>query len=237
MTESDHVEISELLDRPDAHLSDLQKQWLDRRLWYHPLMYASVFTLIWAGMKIAFRVRCSGLKNIPASGPWLLTPNHSSSLDPMAIGAALGYRRVRNLWWAGWDEPILKTGFRRFINRTAKVMPISRGRESLAAAAAILRRNQPLVWFPEGTRSTDGELQEFKPGVGVLLKQLSIDAIPCHIAGAYSAMPAPGHTIKSLTPITVRFGEPFSATEFPNASEEELAAMLRERVAALNDHV
>lgn len=228
-----HEEIADLLASPDEHLSDLQAQWLNERTWYHSLVYASVFTFIWAGMKIAFRVRAEGLQHVPETGPWLLAPNHSSSLDPPAIGAALGYRRVKKLWWAGWDEPILKTAFRRFINRTAQVMPIDRTSKSLAAAAAILQREQPLVWFPEGTRSTDGELQEFKPGVGVLLKHFAIPAIPCRIIGSYEAMPAPGHSIKSLSQITVRFGEPFRAEDFPDADDEQLAALLRERVANL----
>lgn len=220
---------------PDDEPNELQTRWLTKRLWYHGPTYLLLYSAIWATMKTVFRLRAIGLENIPESGAYLLTPNHSSSLDPAAIGAAMGYRRVGRLWWAGWDKPILKTGIRRFVNRTAQVMPIERGKESLVAAAAILRRESPLAWFPEGTRSTDGELQPFKSGAGLLLNWFPIPAIPCHIEGTYRAMPAPGHSLRALPAITVRFGKPVFAADHADLNEGELTDLLHDRVAALRD--
>ena len=69
----------------------------------------------------------------------------------------------------------------RLISRLAQVVPIDLGRtglSSLAFGAAVLRRGQSLVWFAEGERSLTGDLQPFKPGMGVLLSYYPVPVIP-----------------------------------------------------------
>src|SRR3546814_20634381 len=59
----------------------------------------------------------------------------------------------------------------------------------VAFAAAILKRGRGLIWFPEGSRSTDGRLQRFKPGIGVLLDRFRVPVVPVVIEGAHEAWP------------------------------------------------
>jgi long-chain acyl-CoA synthetase len=86
------------------------------------------------------------------------------------------------------------------------VDPRRAGVSSLAFGAAVLARGKSLIWFPEGERSPSGELQRFKPGIGMLLEHFQTPVVPVSIHGTYKAMPRGKATIRP-TKITVVFGE------------------------------
>jgi long-chain acyl-CoA synthetase len=101
------------------------------------------------------------------------------------------------------------------VSRLAKVIPIDPRRgviSSLVFAAAVLERGDNLVWFPEGGISRDGKLQDFKPGIGLLLMHYPVSVVPIWIDGTYDALPS-GKMIPRLRKITVTFGEPIEARE------------------------
>ncbi len=88
-------------------------------------------------------------------------------------------------------------------------VPIERDEVGLAGlrmVGSILGRGEPVVIFPEGTRSRTGELQEFKPGVGLIAWEYQVPIVPAFIKGAFQAMPA-GKSLPKPHPIEVRFGE------------------------------
>ena len=66
-----------------------------------------------------------------------------------------------------------------------------------------------LVLFPEGSRSDDGRIQEFKPGVGHLANETGTPVVPMHIRGAYQVMPR-GQKLPLPGPIRVRIGKPMT---------------------------
>jgi long-chain acyl-CoA synthetase len=181
------------LDEPEAALDEEARRWL------RPLDPASrglslaIYWLNRAAMRLLFRVRCSGLENLPGEGPFVITPNHSSLLDPLALGASLEYWLLRRTYWAGWTGIVFSGPVRRRLARLAQAVPIDPRRgaaSSLAFAAAILKRKMTLVWFPEGRRSDDGTLQAFMPGLGLLLEHYhSVPVVPVVIRGAYEAWP------------------------------------------------
>jgi long-chain acyl-CoA synthetase len=76
------------------------------------------------------------------------------------------------------------------LTHTVPIEPQHGARSSLAFGAAILRRGDGLVWFPEGGLSPDGRVQPFKPGLGLLLSQFRIPVVPVLIQGTFEAMPA-----------------------------------------------
>jgi long-chain acyl-CoA synthetase len=75
------------------------------------------------------------------------------------------------------------------LTHTVPIEPQHGARSSLAFGAAILRRGDGLVWFPEGGLSPDGHVQPFKPGLGLLLSQFRIPVVPVLIEGTFEAMP------------------------------------------------
>ncbi len=71
----------------------------------------------------------------------------------------------------------------------------------------VLRNGKSLLIFPEGGRSFDGELMEFKKGVGILAIELNIPVIPAYIEGSFEALPRSA-TWPKFRQIKVAFGKP-----------------------------
>lgn len=197
-------------EEPEAVLSEEQKRWLQPP---GPLAQGLAFCLYWLNrglMRLLFRTRCQGIEHLPDRLPFLLSPNHTSFLDPLVLAASLDYRLLRRTFWAGWTGVVFTSAARRAAARLAQVVPIDPRQgaaASLAFGAAILRRENALVWFPEGARSEDGTLQPFMPGIGMLLEHCPVPVVPVVISGAYEAWPRQ-RALPRLAPITVTIHPP-----------------------------
>jgi long-chain acyl-CoA synthetase len=192
-----------------------------------------------AVVRLVFRLRVRGLENLP-DNPCLICPNHASFLDPFVVAAALPYDRLRRTWWTGWTGILFAGPVRRGFSRLAQVLPVDPDRGAASAlelGAAVLRRGDDLVWFPEGVRSPDGRLQSFQPGVGALVQRSSALLVPAYIKGTFAAwprhrrLPRPGQ-------VTMIFGPPRTPEDLlgsgSGASDaERIANGLREAVASL----
>ncbi|WP_448507932.1 AMP-binding protein [Immundisolibacter sp.] len=229
-----------LLDDPLAALDAEQRQWLQPvPAWAVPLR-AVLLGLTWLLMRGLFRLRVTGREHLPASGAFLLAPNHGSYLDAPALGAALGRRALRDLCWAGWTGIMLASRPMRLVSRLARVLPMDSERRALSSLAfglAALRAGNALVWFPEGARSKTGALEAFLPGIGLLLEHTDVPVLPVYIEGAYQAWPIYRRWPRTGR-ITVHIGAPIKATELltgpgPGQPHERAARALREAVAGL----
>ncbi len=186
------AERQHILDDPEGSLSEEQKRWLTPQNVWQRGMGRLTYAVTLFIMRALFRLDVRGTEHLPAEGPYVLAPNHVSYLDPFAVGAALGYRRLRTTFWAGWTGLLFANWFVRRFSRIARVVPIDPDRavgSSLAFGGTILKRGLMLVWFPEGMRSETGELTAFKPGLGVLLERFGVPVLPVTIEGAYEAWP------------------------------------------------
>lgn len=231
------AEAPELFDNPDAALTERQRRWLE------PLPGAAraaawlIYRLDRALVRTLFRLRVEGLDRVPRDHPFIIAPNHTSYLDPFVVAAALGFDQLRNIHWGGWTGAVLANRGVRLVTRLAQTVPIEgeRGlRSSLAAGAAVLKRNRSLVWFPEGARSPDGELKRFRPGIGMLLTHFDVPVVPVHIRGAYESLPRGSRRLR-LRPIRIVFGTPVRAEALEARGEGEEA---HDRIAnALHDAV
>ena len=227
-------ERSRAVELGEESLSPRQQQWLAPVTGQRWGMRRVLFGFNRLAMRLFFRLRVIGRDHVPASGPLILAPNHVSSLDPFALAAALDPVRLDETWWAGWRKAVLRNPLRSFINRLAHTVPIEKDATGLTVGAAILRRGRILVWFPEGHRSPDGQLQPFKRGVGVLMQELSAPVVPAHIAGTHAAMPPDARLPRSFPRITVTFGQPLTITDLGSSEDlDELVDALRQRLAAL----
>jgi long-chain acyl-CoA synthetase len=190
-------------------------------------------------MRSMFRVRADGLAHLPSSGPFLLTPNHLSYLDPFAIAAVLSWQQLQDVYWAGWSGLLFRGPITRMFSRATQVVPVDPERgltSTLLFARAILDRGRALAWFPEGERSRDGGIHRFLPGAGLLIQKSHVPAVPVLIAGSYEAWP-PGRSLPRIHPIHLTFGQPLSlADSEPDGEADEAARIadrLREAVVAL----
>jgi long-chain acyl-CoA synthetase len=185
----------------------------------------------------AFRLLVSGLDNVPMRGPYVIACNHLSDLDPLVVAAALGRARLEGVWWGGDVGRLFGSSAGRALARIAHIFPVDERRPASAIAfgAEVLRRGNALVWFPESWRSPDGELQEFRSGIGHLLRNTPVSVIPARIAGTFEAMPR-GRRVPRPTAVRIVFGAPLEPKTLGlpgDAGPAQIAGALREAVAAL----
>lgn len=190
-------------------------------------------------MRGLFRLRVTDTATLPVSGAFVITPNHVSDLDGLAIAAALPWSQFRRLYWAGDVVRMFSNPVNRLFCRAMHVFPVDANHPGavLESARRVLKAGHVQVWFPEAWRSPDGRLQRFLPGIGQLLLRSGAPAVPAYIDGAFEALPR-GRRIPRLRQITVVFGhlEPVDMLRVAGAGrtdEERISATLRERVAAL----
>jgi long-chain acyl-CoA synthetase len=95
--------------------------------------------------------------------------------------------------------------------------------------AAVLRRGQGIVVFPEGTRTRDGSLGTFKKTFAILSREMDVPVVPVAIRGAFEALPRGSRLPRFRAPIRIDFLPPV----LPGAlSYEELTDQVRARIAA-----
>jgi long-chain acyl-CoA synthetase len=202
---------------------------------------AGLYALNWLAMRALFRLRATGVEGLPGSGPFVITPNHVSYLDGLAIAAALPFRRFRQLYWAGDVRLLFCNPLARAFARAVHVFPVDATYPDAALHAAdrVLRAGNAQVWFPEGWRSPDGTLQRFLPGIGELLLRSRAPVVPAYIGGAFAALPRHRH-LPRFKRISVIFGSPYWPEALrvvgPGGTDEErIANALRAQVSALGE--
>ncbi len=149
--------------------------------------------------KLFFRFKVEGLESLPQKTNFIVVANHSSFLDPLLVGSAipkriywLAIRDIYNIYWLGWFMKI------------AEALPIGGSSEK---AAYLLTRNKNIGLFPEGTRTSGGELREFRRGAALLAFKTGRPIVPCAILGASQALPKKAKFPK-FVPIKVKIGKP-----------------------------
>jgi long-chain acyl-CoA synthetase len=225
------------LERPEEVLSDEQKRWLRPLGPAESAVARGMFALNRALAKKVFHLQVDGAEHLPREGPFVLTPNHISFLDPFAVAAALDYRWLRHTYWAGRVGAAFSNPLTRRISRLAQAFPIDSHRavfSSLAFGAVVLKKQKNLIWFPEGHRSPTGELQPFKPGIGMLLDRYPVPVVPVFIDGTHEAMP-PGRAWVWPKKVTVIFGKPLDPRELEQQGEGDQPQS--RVVQALHEHV
>jgi 1-acyl-sn-glycerol-3-phosphate acyltransferase len=158
-----------------------------------------------------FKVKGLGIENIPVKGGVLLISNHASYLDPPLI-SMLAPRPCNFLA----KKSLFKIPPIAWFFHSINVKPIKRNsidRKGLAKCRELLSNGEILIIFPEGTRTSDGELGKFKPGPIMLVDGLpDVFILPVYIDGSFNAMPR-GKLFPGRSQITISYGVPFKLPE------------------------
>ena len=152
-----------------------------------PLYWGGVGGVMFFLRAVGVRVRIAGRERIP-TGACLFVANHTSSADAPAVVGAIPRRVAILLKESLFKWPIAGQAF-----TLAGFIPVNRGeRESAIAsvekATASLRRGQSFLIYPEGTRSPDGRLQDFKKGAVVMAIKAGVPIVPVACSGAHRVM-------------------------------------------------
>ena len=137
------------------------------------------------------RLEAHGLEHLPQKGPFLICPNHLSYLDPFVLVATLPYRVFRNVFFVGYSA-FFVNWFMKLMARLMNIVPVDPDAHllrAMKAGAYGLRKGLILGIFPEGGRSYDGQLMEFKKGAAILSRELSAPVVPVCIQGTYQVWP------------------------------------------------
>jgi len=127
------------------------------------------------------RWKVTGADNLPGTGPVVVISNHLSLWDPLVVGSAV----KRKVYFMAKEE-LFRYPFVGSIIRSWGAFPVKRGhtdRKALKNAMEVLRNGHVLGIFPEGTRSTSGELQDFKSGAVALAVKFNAPILPVGLTG------------------------------------------------------
>ncbi len=194
--------------------------------------------LYWAGIKgvmffvraVGVRVRVKGIEHIP-QGVCLFAANHTSSADAPAIVGAIP-RRVAVLLKASlFRWPIVGQAF-----RSAHFIPVHRGARDSAVASVekateAMKAGQSFLIYPEGTRSPDGRLQEFKKGAAMMAIKAGVPIVPMVCSGAHRIMEKRSLVIHPGE-IVVEFLEPIDASQYSLEERDALNQKVHDAMAA-----
>ena len=143
----------------------------------------------WLLVKAVYRLRTTGLDNIPSEGPAVLVANHVSFADAVVIMGA-SPRPIRFLM----DHRIFRTPLLGFVFRHCGAIPIASAKEDPAMLEAAFGEasraldNGDLVGiFPEGHITRDGELQPFRPGISRILQANPVPVVPMALSGLWGS--------------------------------------------------
>lgn len=191
---------------------------------------------------VLFFLRSEGRHHLPPKGPYLICPNHSSYLDGLFVLCALPYKIIFQTYFVGLSAFFEHFTLRPF-TRLARLIPIEINVyfiEAMKTIAYVLKHNKIVCYFPEGQRSIDGEVKEFKKGVGILIKELEIPVVPVYLEGSYGTW-SRGQGLRLFSPVKVKFGKPVTKDDLHQIKDqaevyESLAEHLREKVINLKDN-
>ena len=217
-------------DDPDV-LALARSQPIAEAFWYF------VTRLLQVIFRDRFSLKYEGLEKLPAKGGYILSSNHQSYLDPVALAAVLPHDVFVNSFAVGTSE-IFGAGFMRKLARAVRVVVVDPDANlipAMKAGAFGLRHGRNLILYPEGERSIDGTPRTFKKGAAILSIHLQVPIVPIAIDGFYEAWPR-GKSFQKFAPLKMKFGDPIYPPPESAASEKayaQLMEQLKERVVAM----
>jgi 1-acyl-sn-glycerol-3-phosphate acyltransferase len=194
-----------------------------------------------AFLKLYHRLSVEIEHSVPTLPPFVMIANHTSHLDALLLAAALPWRLCDCVFPVAAGDVFFNTPATSLFSATLlNALPMWRKNCGSHALADLKKRliEEPcgLILFPEGTRSRDGTLGPFKPGLGMLTAGTAVPVIPCHLSGAFGAFP-PAARIPRPWKIKLRIGQPLDFGSVPNRRSgwEEISTRAQDAVRRLGN--
>jgi len=190
--------------------------------------------IYWARASLALarlRVEIRGLENLDPGETYIFMPNHSSFLDILLAFACIPYNfRIIT------KEEVFRIPFMGWALKRSRQIPMDRanprrGLASLRQASNWLRKEISIVVFPEGTRTSNGKINEFKPTLFILPIRTGIPVVPVLIEGTFEALRR-GTVLLNPVPLKLTFHSPVSPGSFKDRDRWVYAKKVREVLSA-----
>jgi 1-acyl-sn-glycerol-3-phosphate acyltransferase len=187
----------------------------------------------WLIMKtILSPVKVTGLDKIDTSKPQVYAVNHASALDIPVLYVYLPFqfrivfkKELLSYPIVGWQ---LKRSGQVCIDQQKPTNSIA----AIRSAVKSLKAGMPLVIYPEGGRTPDGEIKPFLPGAFFLALKAQVDIVPIALVGTYELLPMNTYHIK-CRPLEMRVGEPISTVGLTMRDMEAVSAKVRKAMEDL----
>lgn len=150
---------------------------------------AHIFISLLLGL--LFSIKIENKEKLAREGAAIYIANHQSFLDVLLMNKALSLKQIGELFYIATIIHF-RGAFKQYLCNHGNVVLVDVNRNlrnTLKAAAKILKSDKKLMIFPEGARTRDGKLQEFKKTYAMLAKELNLPIIPMVVQGAFEAMP------------------------------------------------
>jgi len=187
------------------------------------------------------RLKVEGMEHVPAKPSFVMVANHTSHLDALTLAAALPWPLRRFAFPIAAGDVFFETpAVALFSAMMLNALPMWRKSCGPHAMQQLRDRllSEPTIYvlFPEGTRSRDGSLGRFKPGLGMIVAASEVPVVPCYLHGAHAACPA-NRKMPLPLPLHLRIGAPltFGSVKNERAGWQEIAGQLEAAVSALRD--
>ncbi len=184
-----------------------------------------------------FHLAVSGIEKLPKTGTYILSSNHQSYLDPIALASILPHNAFVNSFAVGTSE-IFGAGIMRKLAKAVRVVVVDPDANlipAMRAGAFGLSHGRNLILYPEGERSIDGTPRTFKKGAAILSVHMQVPIVPIAIDGFHDAWPR-GNNFQGFAPLKMMIGDPVYPPPESQASEETYAAFIakvKERVVEM----
>lgn len=197
-------------------------------------MYSCAWAVFYVAINPMWKLRVTGREHLPWRGGAVIAANHSSLIDILVV-----FGLFRPFKWVSKAENF-KIPFVGWNMRLNGYVSLVRGdRESivkmLAQCSRLLEQGNPVLFFPEGTRSQDGRLRPFKDGAFELAMEHGVPLIPVAVHGTARALPKHGMVLKEHVDAHVAILPALDPADF--AQVADLRDEVRARIAAALDNV
>jgi 1-acyl-sn-glycerol-3-phosphate acyltransferase len=184
-------------------------------------------------LKVFFKARAFGAENIPQTGALLMVANHQSYLDPPTIGCFVGKRHLEFLARAS----LFKFKPFAWLISLLNSVPIQDDQGDAGAIREILRRldgGRAILIFPEGSRTDDGQIHEFKRGAALVMRKAKCPVQPVAIVGAFERWPNYEKRPRLSGPaVMVKYGKVIPYEELMKDGADAAMTRLRDEVVRL----
>lgn len=206
------------------------------------LITCIIKTMLLFIFRICWLLKIKGKENLPQKGPFIISPNHASYLDGFVVFSSLPLRLTMDTYFLGYSA-IFEHPFIGWAIKVARLIPVDPSihlADAMQAVSYVLSDEKIVCIFPEGMRSIDAEVKEFRKGVGILLKELDVLVVPVYIKGSHYSWPR-GRRLPHFSRLEIIFGKPCAAgkllagTKEVKDEYEAVAQGLREEVIKLSE--
>lgn len=207
--------------------SDILNEPIEDKLIYSPIIMFAYKTILFPLFKLYFKLEVKGIENIPEES-CIFTPSHQSMLDGFLVESTLPYKKLKKTFFLAF-ELVFGTKVLGPISRNGQTILIDANNNlklSMQKVAQPLKEKDNIVIFPEGARTRDRKLLEFRPFFSMLSHEYNVPVVPIVIDGSFEALPS-GKLFPRPKKVSIRYLKPI----YPNGlTQHELTNMVREAI-------